>query len=375
MKWVLDSKYDDDIFNCDNYDDCPKEFEGEETIDKDVLNLLFVGCWGVYCRDDIQDDLDLESEYRQKIVSDAMAAYSKQNEIDVVILGGDNVYQSNDESIKKDDPKPLKYDIDSQLLYGFIGCMRDIRTNRFLIGVGNHDLETCSIIETQIKYTENNWTLPALSYSVLYQMRTFYINMIFIDTNIYKQKWCRTDPRQKQQLYPEEAKSAQAKWLKKQLQEGKNKNAWNIVIGHDPFYTRSHKNNPDVLLRDTPREFAQLIKENADSIHLYMCADEHNQQYVRDLIATDHEVFHNDSRFDDGDGIKLPPQIIAGSGGTKLDRFISQETELVKATKFYQAAFGFVSMSIEKHYIYFKFNGVSSPQTKAINSEIFIINK
>ena len=29
MKWVLDSKYDDDIFNCDNYDDCPKEFEGE----------------------------------------------------------------------------------------------------------------------------------------------------------------------------------------------------------------------------------------------------------------------------------------------------------------------------------------------------------
>ena len=179
MKWILDSKYNDDIFNCDNYDDCPKEFEGEETIDKNVFNLLFVGCWGVYCRDDIEED---GSEYRQKIVSIAMADYSKKNQIDVVILAGDNVYQSNDES-KKSLPKELKvlkYDIDKQLDDGFLHCMSGVQTNRFLIGVGNHDLELCSIIQKQIKYTENKWTLPALSYRVLYKMNNFYINMIFI---------------------------------------------------------------------------------------------------------------------------------------------------------------------------------------------------
>jgi hypothetical protein len=356
----------DSEVNCNNYDDCPKEFEIEEEIDKDFFNLLFVGCWGVYCRDD--------SEYRQKIVSEAMAEYSKENELDVVILAGDNVYQSNDESLKHL-PKPLKYDIDKQLDDGFLHCMRDIKTNRFLIGVGNHDLETCEIITKQIKYKQRNWTLPALSYRVLYKMRNFYINMIFIDTNIYNKKWCRTDPNQEQPLYPKEAQFAQAKWLKNQLQEGKVANAWNIVIGHDPFHTRSHKNIDTVLLRKTPDEFLELIKENADSIHLYMCADEHNQQYISDLIVTGRGVFYNDHRFTYCDGIKLPPQIIAGSGGTKLDKLISNEQELVKATQFYQAAFGFVSMSIGQDHIKFQFNGVSSPETPAINSNIFLITK
>lgn len=364
------SEYDD--VNCNNYDDCPKEFEVEEEIDKDFFNLLFVGCWGVYCRDDIEED---GSEYRQKIVSEAMAEYSKQNEIHVVILAGDNVYQSNDESLE-DLPKPSRYDIDKQLDDGFLHCMRDIQTNRFLIGVGNHDLETCEIITKQIQYRQRNWTLPGLSYRVLYQMRNFYINMIFIDTNIYKKKWCRTDPTQKKPPpYPEQAQFAQAKWLKNKLQEGNAKNAWNIVIGHDPFHTRSHKDIDTLLLRKTPDEFLELIKENSDSIHLYMCADEHNQQYISDLIVTGRGIFYNDHRFTYCDGIKLPPQIIAGSGGTKLDKLISQEEELVKATQFYQAAFGFVSMSIGKDHIQFKFNGVPSPETSAIDSDIFVIQK
>jgi hypothetical protein len=353
--------------NCDNYNDCPKEKEFEEEINKDFFSLLFVGCWGVYCRDD--------PECRQKIVSKAMVDYSKQMQLDVVILAGDNVYESIDESVK-DLPKALKYDIEKQLDVGFVHCMTEMQTNRFLIGVGNHDLETCEIIKKQIQYKESNWTLPGLSYRVLYQMQNFNINMIFIDTNIYKKKWCRTNPTEKMQpLYPEEAQFAQAEWLKNKLQEGNDKNAWNIVIGHDPFRTRSHKNIDTVLLRKTPDEFLELIKENADSIHLYMCADEHNQQYISDLIVTGRGIFYNDHRFTYCDGIKLPPQIIAGSGGTKLDKEISNEEELVRATKFYQPAFGFVSMLIQKDQIQFKFNGVTSPETSAIDSPIFTIHK
>lgn len=200
--------------------------------------------------------------------------------------------------------------------------------------------------------------------------------MIFIDTNIYKKKWCRADPTQKNPPpYPEQAQFAQAKWLKNKLREGKAKNAWNIVIGHDPFHTRSHKDIDTLLLRKTPNEFLELIKENAESIHLYMCADEHNQQYISDLIVTGRGIFYNDDRFSYCDRIKLPPQIIAGSGGTKLDKLISHEEELVKATQFYQAAFGFVSMSIGKDHIQFKFNGVPSPETSAIDSDIFVIPK
>jgi|LakMenE01Jun11ns_1017448.scaffolds.fasta_scaffold9929219_3 hypothetical protein len=355
-------------WDCKNYDRCPKEFIIEDRINKDDFNLLFVGCWGVYCRDDIDED---GSEYRQKIVSQAMADYSKQHQIDVVILAGDNIYESNDKSLKHL-PKPLRYDINKQLDDGFIHCMRDIKTDRFLIGVGNHDLETCEIITKQIQYTQRNWTLPALSYRVLYQMRKFYINMIFIDTNIYKKKWCRTDPNQKAPAYPKEAQVSQAKWLKNQLEIGKTKNAWNIVIGHDPFYTRSHKNR--TIIR-SEQEFLQLIKENAEYINLYMCADEHNQQYVSNLIVNGKDIFYNDHRFTDSNGIKLPPQIIAGSGGTKLDRSISDEEELTRATQFYQAAFGFVSMSIGKDHIKFQFNGVSSPETHAADSEVFEITK
>ena len=354
-------------WDCKNYNRCPKEFNIKDTIDKDDFNLLFVGCWGVYCRDDIEED---GSEYRQKIVSEAMAEYSRHIPSDVVILAGDNVYQSNDKSLEHL-PKPSRYDIDKQLDDGFIHCMRDIKTDRFLIGVGNHDLETCEIITKQIQYTQRKWTLPALSYRVLYQMRKFYINMIFIDTNIYKKKWCRANPKEKEPpAYPKEAQVSQADWLKKQLKIGNEFNAWNIVIGHDPFYTRSHKS--DKLIR-SDKQFLELIKDNADSIHLYMCADEHNQQYVRDLIVTDRGIFFNEH--DDSNGIKLPPQIIAGSGGTKLDKLISKEEELVKATKFYQPAFGFVSMLIEKDQIQFKFNGVPSPDTPAIDSDIFAIHK
>jgi hypothetical protein len=204
-------------------------------------------------------------------------------------------------------------------------------------------------------------------------MRKFYINMIFIDTNIYKKKWCRANPKEKEPpAYPKEAQVSQADWLKKQLKIGNQINAWNIVIGHDPFYTRSHKS--DKIIR-SDKEFLELIKDNADSIHLYMCADEHNQQYVRDLIVTDSGIFFNEHYDDGGNVIKLPPQIIAGSGGTKLDKSISDDKQLLSATKFYQAAFGFVSILIDEYHIQFQFNGVSSPQTHAKDSEVFIITK
>lgn len=396
------------MVDCTDYSKCPKNFTADKTLDyeKDSFRFLFLGCWGVYCSGkgtEIQGydkkknffKEDKKSQYGQKQVVDSMVKFSEKVEQDAVILAGDNVYNDifptkevinaiikagqelkkveDDEQIQKivnfflnsignisedekvsrkviiellkkinDDhiavnekiktvfkeAKSQLYNMEKQLHEGFEKCMLKVHAKNFFIGVGNHDIESCDVINKQLNYKK--WTMPALSYNVLVKMNGFDVNLIFIDTNMYDTTWCLGD-------YPTTAQQDQEKWFKGVLSE----EAWNIVIGHVPFACNPHKKTDGKIATRITEGLLQLIAKNTHKIDLYMCADEHNQHYVTYKA-----------------GISFPPQVIAGSGGNKLDTEIltSLPADQVLLAR---SVFGYVSVNVTKKELSLKFEEVS----------------
>ena len=324
--------------DCTDYTNCPKEIIYEEKIPDNVFTFLFVGCWGVYCKKGkhkVAKYKDKEWSYKDVIygqgyVVPMMIEYSQINRINAVVLAGDNVYSDiPDENLKsiieQDETKKTSlYNIDKQLSKGFEDCMAGINTDQFLLGIGNHDIENCYILNKQLNYP--NWNMPGLSYNILYRLNTYNINMIFIDTNMYEKKWC-------QGVYPNYAISEQDKWLGHILQVSP-KNTWNIVIGHIPFWANPHKGKERVEIK-----LLELIQKYSNLIDLYMCADEHNQQYI---------TLPN-----------LPPQVISGTGGAVLDN-ISISENLKNYTHVCRSEFGFVSVNVSNSQINLDFYTVNN---------------
>jgi hypothetical protein len=272
-----------------------------------------------------------------------MRKYSRENDIDAVILAGDNVYDTNptDDEVEKyksgeyDEVvfKNITYDIRKQISEGFQCCMKTVETKTFLIAVGNHDIETCDVLNYEINY--KGWHFPALSYNYKYILRSGKnINLIFIDTNIYSTEYCTG-------VYPDDAKMRQHRWIDSVL----DKDSWNIIVGHDPFVANSHKGKKARITED----LYEYIKINAQMIDLYLCADEHNQQYI---VMDD-----------------MPAEIISGSGGAILDTEITYE-DLKDKTMLGRATFGFVGLKIFDDWI-----GVEYYATDGSDTENFRINK
>lgn len=327
-------------YDCNEYKNCPKELTGNfiDYTNKDILKFLFVGCWGVYCKTGEQETLKFKKEkikkntdnYGGRDTSDAMIEFTKDNKVDAVLLAGDNVYNDYPDEERKKlilEGKVSNYNIDKQLSLGFEKCMANVNTERFLIGVGNHDIETCYVLNQQLNYRNPKWYMPALSYNIIYNLKDFKVNLIFIDTNMYEDNWC-------QGKYPENAKEQQFKWLGEVLiKYDKNENkVWNIVIGHIPFIANPHKEVKDVRKEE---DLYNLIEKYSSYINLYMCADEHNQQYIS--IPG------------------MPPQVISGSGGAILDEKIFTKNFIEKYTDFARATFGFVDVNITSDYLKFTF--------------------
>ena len=324
--------------DCTNYDDCPKGVEKTEDIDKDNFSFLFVGCWGVYCKTGEHVSYKAKggkikasmSNYGGKDCVDLMNCYSKIHSIDAVVLAGDNVYsyEASAELIDKytkrqisdEDFKKSLYNMERQLSLGFKNCMEKVKVETFLIGVGNHDIETCDVLNQQMNYNskDEKWVQPGLYYNYIYKLNDeTKVNMIFIDTNIYDTSYCTGN-------YPEDARERQLEWLKRTLIN--DENTWNIVIGHIPFLCNSHKD--DTSCRITPDLYNDIRSANEhNSIDLYMCADEHNQQYILPNAESN-----------------MPPEVVAGSGGSVLDEDIKNCPEI--NTQLARATYGFVAVNI-----------------------------
>ena len=122
------------LYDCENYENCPKMIQPiVEKIEKNVLNTMFVGCWGVYCKksENIERKYkkgvktDTLVEYGGKVTAELMELYSKRKNIDCVILGGDNVYSTLIDLIpttksEENIYKVKSHDILGQLKEGYI---------------------------------------------------------------------------------------------------------------------------------------------------------------------------------------------------------------------------------------------------------------
>jgi len=203
--------------DCTDYKDCPKKSRVlKKKKKKDILSVLMVGCWGVYCwngekqiniYDPKEKKIKKETEiYGGKSVSKGIIKFTEQENIDAIFLAGDNLYnfdqpkQLLEKSIKEGKyPTKKEYkqnhllsgqNIEAQIDQGFINCFKYANVKDFYVAVGNHDIQTCFDLNYQLNFSKNNpqykYRLPGVYYNVVYRMKGYSVNFIVIDTNMYE---------------------------------------------------------------------------------------------------------------------------------------------------------------------------------------------
>jgi hypothetical protein len=321
--------------DCTRYENCSDPKEIKIDLNDNELHTIALGCWGVYCDQGKytiakykKGKIETSTVTRgQRSVAEALIAYTKKHRTTDMYLTGDNIYQLGIEGTEAKDvaefvskkvPGPGRdpinnFDMDIQIEKGFEKCFKKAEVDRFFLAIGNHDIETCKVLNTQINY--KGWKLPSMYYNVFYTLPKFSINILVLDTNMFDDDPTHCDGN----MYTEQQKESQKNWA---IKLGK-KGDWNIVIGHIPFLANGHKKDKHPVVRKDLLSIIDTIRPD-----IYICADEHNQQciqYGKTLI------------------------VVSGSGGTQLDPI--ETSLLVPGTIHTDSTFGFVSYKIAKDQI------------------------
>lgn len=342
----------DNEIDCSIYENCLQNKKVSVDLKSSLLHMIAVGCWGVYCDGGEyiiakykKNTLEVNKIVRGQLqVASALIKYTYEHNVTDMYLAGDNIYQvgifTSDEKAVADfleakqelvrnltgeEVDPLKnFDIDLQLSRGFEMCFNRAKIDRFFTAVGNHDIESCHVLNKEYNY--GKWNMPSLYYTVLYNMKDFTVNVIVLDTNMFEENPVTCTGS----LFTKDQIANQIKWALSVA----NRGDWNIVIGHSPYLANGHKKNKHPVLRKDLGKLIGLMKP-----HLYICADEHNQQFIQ----TDKTAI-----------------VIAGSGGTDLDKIV--DDYIVPGTLYQNSAFGFVSYQISKNELKLSFISVENQE-------------
>lgn len=364
------------LLKCGKGKDC-RVFDEDHTmilLNKPEMKMLMTGCWGVYGKEGETDYSKLSYKdgklgiKTEKVIFGAQRVgneMAKQGEVDAVILAGDNVYSKSmieseiakinqefqnykteeDKEIYMDKIKAELHNFIEQYEEGFQKIIKNVNTRNFFIAIGNHDAKTCLNLSQEMdpSHAADGWLFPALSYTQTFQLSDgTAVNLIFIDTNVYdfdenhfavlcseydvveENRIKRTDYG-----YTKTFRENQMEWVKHVLKP----NAWNIIIGHIPPIMAPHKPKSDMYNKVFYEDMAKLKRESQNLIHLYLCADEHNQQFIQDR--------------------NVPPVAIVGSGGNHLDPiFVPSNLMTQEKILFYaKSVHGFVSLSVNANFI------------------------
>jgi hypothetical protein len=187
-------------------------------------------------------------------------------------------------------------DIDLQLNSSFQGCLKTLNIDNIFLALGNHDIETCNILNKQLNYSLRDNLLPGTYYNVVYtESSQEILNIIVIDTNLFDDEPLDCNGN----IYSENSIKNQIDWFKNTLESSKAK--YNIVIGHIPYKAIGHKYKARYIYNKGLNPVFDIIKANRGKVQAYFCADEHNQQFLYDIESDCYLV-------------------VVGSGGTKLDK-------------------------------------------------------
>jgi hypothetical protein len=336
--------------DCTIYENCIKTQKIQiDLLNQSSFNFIAVGCWGVYCDDGEyviakykKGKIETSNVKRgQGQVAKALINYTREHIITDMFLAGDNIYQLGIRAGSEEDTRefverkvelvkrltgvsvdPLEnFNIDLQLSRGFLKCFKQAEIDRFFVAIGNHDIENCNVLNKQ--YNFDGWNMPSLYYNVLYFLEGFKVNIIVLDTNMFEDnpKECSQKPFTKDQI------EKQLSWAESVSRKGD----WNIVIGHVPYLANGHKKDKHPVVRPI---LSDLISRMTPQ--LYICADEHNQQFIKDKTCI----------------------VVAGSGGTALDDIIVEPT--LPGTMYQNSNFGFVVYNVKRDTLQVSFMSVKN---------------
>lgn len=325
--------------DCSNYesDSCKK---GQIlTINNDMEEIIVLACWGVYCQSGKYNVYKVNEKGKikkaevirgQKDVFDGIAQYSGTTGVSDVYFAGDNIY--NYAYPIGQEPQEMGFLIDKQL-ESFNECYADIERNikRTFVGIGNHDIESCDILNKQLNF--GGWSNTGVYFSVNY-IRSGVNNynrgvtIIVIDTNVFdpKQETCKGGD----QFYTQTDKEKQLQFISATYELAKNRNDWIIMIGHIPALANGHKlKNESIVVKNN--EVYNIIENYRP--HIYICGDEHNQQFIYDIDIN----------------VSLA---VVGSGGTNLDPIYYKTDESfnpVPGTCYAEQVFGFIALKFNEN--------------------------
>jgi hypothetical protein len=184
------------------------------------MDFLAVGCWGVY-GDEGKKIIIKKKEKKGKTQIESKPVIRGQQSVANIInhiiqeekhsvknlfLAGDNIYQKSLEeelqekyfpfkeekqsqsSLQEEKEKFLKdyipsSNINEQIEKGF-NLFKHPNIDNYYVIAGNHDVEDCGILEKEIN--NKSWEFPSIFYSVLYNLESYNVHVMFIDTNIFE---------------------------------------------------------------------------------------------------------------------------------------------------------------------------------------------
>jgi len=329
------------------------------TFDNDMEEIVVLACWGVYCQSGKYNVYKVNDKGKvkksevirgQKDVFDGIAKYSGNTRVSDVYFAGDNIY-SYAYPIDDDDVKEMGFLIDKQL-DSFNECYADIEKNikRTFVGIGNHDIESCDILNKQLNF--GGWTNAGVYFSVNYirsGVENRGVTIIVIDTNVFDptQETCKGN----YEFYTEIDKQTQLQFIKDSYELAKKRNDWIVMIGHIPALANGHKIKKESIVVSNV-EVYNIIKNY--SPHIYISGDEHNQQFIYDKEIN----------------VSLA---VIGSGGTNLDPIYYKTDESLNpiyGTCYAEQAFGFIVLKFVKDDMCISFKTTNREE----NGEVVVTN-
>lgn len=310
------------------------------------LEFFFFGCWGINCGD---------SQVRVRELMKSL--YEKDKNISFIACAGDNKYPKYHKKAPFDEEFYEKYGLDYHYFKNFLECYESLDIPWYVV-LGNHDTKECRDMISQVNYeyydANGKWIMPSPYWSIYYEnVRGKSVQFLFIDTSSLIDEYiddlgevsptstCNT-LRNKEELedirknyiptdityndiinqrvknFPNLTKESkdQINWFRDKL----NMNCdINIVIGHHPIIANGHKAKKSTIenkgLFPILSEIVKFNKKGNGKVQAYMCADEHNMQFL----------------YDDRVGLSY---VINGAGGTDLDETIFESDKLKEFTKF-----------------------------------------
>lgn len=183
----------------------------------------------------------------QRAVGEAMYQYRQQNPYDLVVMAGDNIYNSGEiEKIKETFALPYKKLLDAKV--------------RFQAAIGNHDIRTNNG-EDQVNYAAFNMKGRYYTYTAGQNAgQNNDVQFFVLDTN-HNADW-----------------KAQMAWLETELKASKA--LWKIVYGHHPIYSSGLYGTDAKLVK----RFAPLFKQYG--VNLYINGHEHNYERTQPIDGT-----------------------------------------------------------------------------------------